>query len=314
MAKECPSYALDVITAVSFNELVASDEVNQAYIHGNSLTLAKTPFLIGPISKYLPDFIKGIPQIKKYKDVFSKWVNKVMQSTGSNEQSLVNLLVNAQDEQSDQKLTYEQIRDNIAIFYSAGHDSTSALLTWIFYYFLKYPDVLKKLQNELDSVLQNTEDKITFEVLEKLPYLHCIIKETLRLKVAVPFITRVTEKDIIAGKYTIPKGIRLFILVDALQRDTKYWSDADSFIPERWLKIDENKAKSDGYYFPFGLGPRSCIGQRLALEEAHIYIALVAKNFNIKLPPQGIGELTIHKGSLSGIPDNLNVILEKRII
>jgi len=181
-------------------------------------------------------------------------------------------------------LSYNEIVDNIKMFYFAGHETTATLISYCIHFMIKHPEMFKKIQEEVDLVVGNNKE-ITLEHIEKLVYLQCFIKETLRRKSPLAFLNRATLEETQVGKYIIPAGMRVMILLDAINRDKKYWDKPDEFIPERWFNIDESKIKSDIHYIPFSMGPRICIGQRLAREEAIVFLILFSKYFDIKGDP-----------------------------
>jgi len=103
------------------------------------------------------------------------------------------------------------------------------------------------------------------------------------------------------------------LLFDALHRDSKYWENPNDFIPERWFKIDEAKARGDGYYMPFSTGQRICIGQRLAREESIVFLVKVAQNFNIKAAYNTDIEPVPDTQNGTFRPSSLNITFENRI-
>jgi len=290
--------------------------VNTAFREGTKYFIRNIVYFVVPILNLLPYRMKGGQKLDSYKAVFNKWVDKVIESvTNTSTDQTINLtklLVHARDEDSGHALSYEEITDNIKIFYFAGHETTATLLTYAFYYLAKYQEVYKKLQAEVDSVLGNSKE-ITNDHIEKLLYVQAIIKETLRLNGPVHAINRQATEDTQLGEYSIPKTVRVVLLFDTLHRDNKYWENANDFIPERWFKIDEAKARSDGYYMPFSAGQRICIGQRLAREESIVFLVMVAQNFSIKaadnLDTEPVPDLK--NGTFK--PRFLNVTFEKRI-
>jgi len=220
------------------------------------------------------------------------------------------LLSSTKDDETNTTLTYQEIVDNVKIFYFAGHETTATLLSYSFYYFIKHPEIFKKVQDEVDSVVGDSK-QITLEHIEKSVYLQCVVKETLRLKTPAGMLNRTVTEDIQAGKYTFPKGTRIFILIDAINRNKNYWDKADEFIPERWFNLDESKLKSELRYIPFSTGPRVCIGQRLAREEAIVFLILIAKYFNIKAEAEV--SVPISDASLFR-PKKINVMFTRRVV
>jgi len=309
-------YTLNVITAVAFNGLDAEDEINNSFREGIRVLFKYILFYTVPILKLIPNSMKGKAKIEAFAAVFNKWVYKVIESVTNKpaDQSYPNftkLLVNARDD-SGNALSSQEIIDNIKIFYFAGHETTATLLTYAFYYMTKYPEVNKKIQEEVDSVLGNSKE-ITLDHIEKLVYVQAVIKETLRLKGPANLISRFPAEDSNLGGYFVPKGVRILLLFDALHRDSKYWENPNDFIPERWFKIDEAKARGDGYYMPFSTGQRICIGQRLAREESIVFLVKVAQNFNIKAAYNTDIEPVPDTQNGTFRPSSLNITFENRI-
>jgi len=314
IAKFITKYTINVITAVAFNNINAEEEIQKAFLEGVRINRKVAFWNLLPFIRILPDWMKGLSRIEYYKNIFAKWINKITEPGQIKQESLslINLMLSAKDEESETTLTHQEIIDNVKMFYFAGHETTATLLSYCLYFLIKFPEAFKKIQDEVDSVVGDNK-AITLEHIEKLTYLQCFIKETLRLKSPVPLINRIPTEDIQAGSYTFPKGVRIAILIDAINRDKNYWERAEEFIPERWLKIDETKVKSEMHYIPFSMGPRICIGQRLAREEAIVFLVLVAKYFNIKSPEEVVVDpIPDYENSLFR-PKNVNVVFTKRI-
>jgi len=268
-----------------------------------------------PFVRAFPDWMKGLYFVEYYKSIFNKWINKVAQSAGTKQEnlSLINLISSAKDEETATTLTYQEIVDNVKIFYFAAYETTSTLLSYCFYFFMKYPETFKKVQDEVDFVVGDNK-QITLENIEKLVYLQCFIKETLRLKAPIGFLNRMPPEDIQAGKYTFPKETIIVILIDAINTDKNYWDKADEFLPERWLNLDETKLKTETHYIPFSTGPRICIGQRLAREEATVLLILIAKYFNVKAAESVVSDPIIDYGKSNFRPKILNTVFTRRDI
>lgn len=276
--------------------------------------IKKFVILALPFSKYLPALITGDNIFAKFRETFTKWTNKVIETTSNTTEktipSLINLLVHAKDEETNTSLTYQQIVDNVKIFYLAGHETTSSLVTVTFYQLLRHPEIIKKIQNELDLVLGNDKE-ITIEHIEKLTYLQCVIKESLRIRTPAGAITRETNEDVYIGKYFVPKGTRVMISVHSMHHDPNYWCKPEEYIPERFMDTNDTTLRADGYYLPFSAGPRICIGQRLAREEGLVFLALVLKNFDVKPPINFDKNKPMERSGLTNIKD-VNIVLSKR--
>ncbi|CAF2755061.1 unnamed protein product [Rotaria sp. Silwood2] len=167
---------------------------------------------------------------------------------------------------------------------TAGHETTSTLMTWTLYNLANNPDVCRRLEAEVDSVLKNDEE-ITPSTLSLLTYTEAVLKESLRLHQPVPGIVRTAVKDntLVASdgkEIHIKKGTGIFINFYLLHHSEKYWHEPFKFNPSRF---DDNQ--SDKLLYPFSAGPRSCVGQNFAMLEAKIMLALMIRRFRFELEP-----------------------------
>lgn len=167
------------------------------------------------------------------------------------------------------RLSDEHIIHNMLTFLSAGHETTSAMLTTICFYFCEYPETQAKAQHEVDTVVGS--GSLEVDHIQKLPYLEAVIKEALRLVPTAPtfFVTPHTD-GILGGKYQYRKGDVLAPALEVVQRHAEtYGPDAHEFKPERMLRSEF--AKLDEYAFkPFGNGLRGCIGRTFVYQESLI--------------------------------------------
>jgi len=169
------------------------------------------------------------------------------------------------------------LRDIVLNFFIAGRDTTGQLLTWTFYLLSKYPNVYKKLLEEVE----NFNEEISTKNVKEMHYLNNVIHETLRLYPSVPALIRTAVKDdILPGGVPILKGERFIVNVYSLHRNKKYWDNPDDFIPERW---DKSPIKHQNQFFPFYGGPMKCLGKQLALLEAKTLIVSILKNYTFEL-------------------------------
>jgi len=100
------------------------------------------------------------------------------------------------------------------------------------------------------------DKEITIEHIEKLTYLQCVIKESLRIRTPAGAITRETNEDVYIGKYFVPKGTRVMISIHSMHHNPHYWCKPEEYIPERFMDTNDTTLRADGYYLPFSAGPR----------------------------------------------------------
>ncbi|XP_016064466.1 PREDICTED: cytochrome P450 4V2, partial [Miniopterus natalensis] len=191
--------------------------------------------------------------------------------------AFLDLLLNVTDHEGN-KLSPKDIREEVDTFMFEGHDTTAAAINWALYLLGSYPEVQKKLDNELDEVFGKSDHPATLEDLKKLKYLECVIKETLRLFPSVPLIGRDINEDCEILGYNIVKGCQALLIPYALHRDPRYFPDPEEFKPERFFP--ENSVGHHPYtYVPFSAGPRNCIGQRFAMMEEKAVLSCILRHF-----------------------------------
>jgi len=190
---------------------------------------------------------------------------------------VLSMLMSAQDgEEPDTKLTEKQIHDHILTFLAAGHETTAISIAWTFYLLSLYPQVRFKLQNEIRSVLGNREP--TIDDLARIPYLDWVLDESMRLYPPAWMQMRLVANESEIDGVKLPKGTLLILSQWVMHRLPEIWQDAEIFKPERWDPVNEQHIPP-GAYFPFGGGPRTCIGMPLAQLEARIILASILQRF-----------------------------------
>ena len=193
----------------------------------------------------------------------------------------------------DGKMSDKQVRDEVMTIFIAGHETTANALTWTFYLLSQYPDVEKKLHDEIDSVLGANDDRNghddskkipTVDDIPKLQYTEKLLRESMRLYPPVWTMGRYVENDYHVGEYTIPAGSSILMSQYVMHHDPRYYEEPEHFNPDRWT----TKFKTDlprFSYFPFGGGIRGCIGEPFAWMEGILIIATIAQKWTMHLVP-----------------------------
>src|SRR5437764_3422396 len=190
---------------------------------------------------------------------------------------LLSMVISAQDgEEPQTKLTEKQIHDHILTFLAAGHETTAITLVWTFYLLSQYPQIRIKLQDEIRSVLAGREP--TIDDLAKIPYLDWVLDESMRLYPPAWLQMRIVAKDTEINRVKVPVGTLLILSQWVMHRLPEIWQDAEVFKPERWDPTNEQHIPP-GAYFPFGGGPRTCIGMPLAQLEAKVILASILQRY-----------------------------------
>ncbi len=197
------------------------------------------------------------------------------------ETDLVSLLLRARDEQG-RPIDERQIRDEVVTMFLAGHETGAAAISWALYLLAGHPACLATLREELDARLgQAFPDR---GALESLPYLKRVLTESLRLYPPAYRISRTSLRRTTLGAFTIEPGTEVVISQWSVQRSARYYEAPHEFRPERWTP--ELRAALPRFaWFPFGGGPRTCIGDSFALMESGIVVAALAQAFELELAP-----------------------------
>lgn len=226
--------------------------------------------------------------------------------TDSND--LLNLMINAVDPETGERLDDLNIRYQVLTFLIAGHETTSGLLAFTFALLLRHPHVLAQAYAEVDRVLPG-DTRPEFHHLAQLDVIERIIKESQRLWPTAPaFSLAPYEDQLVGGKYRLRKDRPVNVFSPGLHRDPKVWNRPDEFDIDRWLPEAE-RARHPHAYKPFGNGARACIGRQFALVEAKLAIAMILQRFAIS-DPHGY-RLTI-KETLSIKPDEFYLRVRSR--
>jgi cytochrome P450 len=198
---------------------------------------------------------------------------------------LLSRLVAAQDDDGT-RMTDTQLREEAMTLYLAGHETTALTLTWGWYLLATHPHVEAKLVEEWQRVLAGRAP--TPDDLPNLPYTDAVITEAMRVYPPVYLIGREATRDLELGGYRVPKGTTIFMCQWVSHRDPRYFGpDPEAFRPERWLDGLAKRIPKYAYY-PFGGGPRVCIGNTFALMEAAILLATVGQRYRFTLDPDAV--------------------------
>jgi cytochrome P450 len=192
---------------------------------------------------------------------------------------LLSMLLHAQDEDGS-RMSDRQLRDECLTLFLAGHETTAINLSWTWLLLSRHPEVRRKLAGELDDVLGDRS--ATFADVPKLRYTSHVIAESLRLYPPAWSLGREAREDVDVGGYRISRGQQVWFCPWAIHRDARWFDEPDLFRPERW-EGDFAKRLPRYAYFPFGGGPRLCIGQAFAQLEAVLLLATLAQAFDVEV-------------------------------
>lgn len=195
---------------------------------------------------------------------------------GSDKDDLLDMLLKARYEDGG-SMSEKQLIDEVLILFAAGHETTANALGFTLHLLATHPEVQEKAYQEVSKI--HWEQDFEMESLRKLPYVKQCIEEGMRLYPPAYYIDReAIDEDEIDG-YQIPKNTMLLLAIYELHRDERFWDAPQNFIPERFNA--SNKKDYSNYYFPFGAGPRMCVGNNFAMQEMILTVSEILRTYKL---------------------------------
>ena len=195
---------------------------------------------------------------------------------------LMSILLQAQDADDGSRMTDRQVRDEVMTLFLAGHETTAVALSWTWYLLAQHPEVEARLARELSTVLGGRAPKVSD--LPALRYTEMVVTESMRLYPAAYGIGRRAVRATEIAGHAIPADTLILMPTWAVQRDARWFESPEAFRPERWENDLARRLPRFAYY-PFGGGPRQCIGNTFAMMEAVLILATLAQRFRLTLEP-----------------------------
>lgn len=195
---------------------------------------------------------------------------------------LLGTLLRAVDDDGATGMTDGQLRDEAITLFLAGHETTALTLAYALMLLGQYPEVERRLAAELDEVLAGRLPDASD--VKKLPYTEWVIKEAMRLYPPAWTTGREVVEEVEVRGFRLPKGSQLLLSQWIVHRDPRFFPDPEAFEPERWSP-ERSKGLPKYAYFPFGGGPRVCIGNHFAMMEAILILAIVVQRYHLELVP-----------------------------
>ena len=200
---------------------------------------------------------------------------------GLDQGDLLSMLLGAQDEDGSQ-MTDKQLRDEVMTIFLAGHETTALTLSWTWYLLGQNPAVEERFHAELDEVLGGRLPAM--EDLQRLKYTELIVREAMRLYPPAYGLGREAIEECEIGGFRVPRKTQVFMFQWVTQRDPRFFPEPDAFQPERWTEEFANGLPKYAY-FPFGGGPRFCIGNTFATMEILLVLATIGQRLRLSLAP-----------------------------
>jgi cytochrome P450 len=233
----------------------------------------------------LPPLLRRVPTTKNLRygravrelDNIVYGLIRQRRANGQTADDLLSVLLQAHEGGS---MPDKQVRDEVMTLLLAGHEASAVTLSWAWFLLARHPEVEKKLWSELRQALNGKSPGMND--LPKLPYTDGVIKETMRLYPPAWAIVRNAVKECEIGGYRVPVGATIMMSQWVTHRDPRYYDEPEQFNPDRWLD-ERTKETRKFVFFPFGGGPRTCIGSSFAEMEAVLVLATIAQRYQFQL-------------------------------
>ena len=280
--------AFQTVVKSLFSSAVGEKEINRLQY----ITEAAQKMLVSELRQPFKGWwFKWSGQIQKHidltneaRDILRQIVNK-RKASGVKEDDLLDMLLDARYEDGS-AMTEQQLIDEILILFTAGHETTANALTFTCELLARNPEVQEKLYKEV--VKAKKESATIMDFLKVSAYANQVIDESMRLYPPVYFIDRISlEEDNFEG-FAVSKASSVLLSIYEIHRHKNYWNKPEQFIPERFEKIETKKSIA---YYPFGAGPRKCIGNNFAMYEMIMAISEITSKFKIE-PKHSAIEIT----------------------
>jgi cytochrome P450 len=291
ISEEMMRLTLGIVGKTLFDADVASDaqEVGEAMAVAmdlfNTLTL---PFFNLLQKLPLPQF-RRFDNVRLRLDAIIFRLIEERRRSGRDHGDLLSMLLLAQDTEGDGgQMTNAQLRDELMTIFLAGHETTANAMTWTWYLLSQNPEVESKLHQEIDEVLGGRVPG--FDDVARLKYTEMVLAESMRLYPPAWALGRMALNDFEIGGYVVPKNSLVLMSQYVMHRDPRYFANPSRFDPERWT-TEAREARPQFSYFPFGGGPRRCIGEGFAWMEGILLLATMAQDWQMRLVPNHPVEL-----------------------
>ncbi|MBX7182141.1 MAG: cytochrome P450 [Bacteroidia bacterium] len=278
LAHELNALALDIVSRALFTSDISGnmDKVRKSMDVANEFAIGKIFELIPwPLWVPLASHLRFQKACSELDGVVLGIINERRKNPGQYH-DLLSMLMETKDEDTGETMTDTQLRDEAMTIFLAGHETTAIALTWFFYLMSQHREVAEKIRQEVKEVCGDQE--LQTGQIHQLKYIRMAIDESLRMYPPAWIIGRKTLSEDVIGGYRIPKDANVIVLPYELHRHPDFWDKPEEYNPERFAP-EKVKEMHKFAYFPFGGGPRQCIGNNFALMEMQIIISSMLRKF-----------------------------------
>lgn len=285
MDREMMRLTLSIVTRTLFS---AGEGIDAREI-GEAVTglLQLFPLLVMPYSEYLHRF-PVLPVSRRMIESRNRLDRVVMRliadrrAAGEDRGDLLSMLISARDEEDGSAMSDRQIRDEVLTLFLAGHETTAVALSWAWYLLSQHPAIEERLHREVDEVLQGRP--ATLQDVERLAFTTQVLAETMRLYPPAWGMAREAVEEMKFAGSRFAKGTIFVVSPYVTHRNPAYWPEPERFDPGRFTP-EAQASRPKFAYFPFGGGPRVCIGERFAWMEGVLILATLSQRWSFRLLP-----------------------------
>ena len=286
VSNEMMRLTLAIVSRTLFGATVAQE----AELLGPAITelqeeTHRRQFVIVDLPEWVP--LPGIRRAKAARKTVEQVVTRIIEERRRTDapvhNDLLAMLLSAMDADTGEPMDDAQLRDEVRTIILAGHETTANALTWTWYLLARNPAAATELRSELARVLGGRVP--TVDDLPQLAYTKMVVEESMRLLPPVWALSREAIADDEVDGYRIPAGSTVVLSQFVTQRHPDFWEEPETFDPERFTP-ERVKQRHRFAYFPFGGGPRFCIGSNFAMLEAQLILATIAQRYELELVPE----------------------------
>jgi len=281
--REMAALTIEIVARALFTADVTADDISTVwqsvnYLNDQAIRMIRNPLSL-PFWAPLPSYLKSKRYIERLDNIVYGIIRKRKQG-GSFAPDLLQLLLEARDEETGETMTDLQLRDEVMTIFLAGHETTVNALSWTWYLLKQHPEAEHLLKKESESVFSGRQ--FGFDDLPLLKYGRQVMNESMRLYPPVYAIGRKMIADDTIGGYYAPRDVRVLINIIGMHRHPQFWEQPGSFMPARFATFD-SKGGNRFVFIPFGGGPRICIGNNFAMMEIQLINALLSQHVDMEL-------------------------------
>ncbi len=296
MAQDMTALTYDILAETLFsNQIAGNPEEFAENIEQLFETVARVdPFDILQFPEWVPRYtrVKGRNILKFFRNIVEQTVELRASAIERGEDVPDDFLTLLLRIDGENKLSRQEIEDNVITFIGAGHETTARALGWTLYLLARAPHERAKVEEEAKRIVSEYDNPLDW--IDKMPYTRAAFDEAMRLYPPAPNISREAIVDNDWNGITIAKGTQAMVMPWTLHRHREYWENPEAFMPSRFLP--ENREKIDKYqYLPFGAGPRICIGASFAIQEAIIVLGVLLSRFRFDMAKDAVEPWPVQK-------------------